>query len=789
MKKRILKTGIAYVSAFIMAVSVLGGVMGSTATVQAEEVEIADPRIAEDGTVTWDKVTFGHYPQEAQFSEELIKWRILSVSEDGTDAFLLADTALDCKQYNSKKITGLDEDGELYTDYSCTWETCTLREWLNDTEDSASFISTAFTPEEQEAINYTNVVNNDNAASDTDGGNDTMDKVYLLSLEEALNSSYGLDEELTIGPINKYNKTRQSEVSDYAILNGAERTHDHLTIYNGKTDWWLRSPGDGGDHAAAVGVNGMANSSGNYVNVDRYAVRPVLHINLQSSSCFSYAGKVDSEGNVTNVGTKVTKLSDPVKDDTGVMTWDCIYFGKYNQNATFDNKQPIEWRVLSVDGDDAFLLADRIIGYKKYNVADMTVENWSTVNWDKCTLRKWLNDEEDSDSFIKTAFSAEEIQAIKETTVVNKDNPVTGTDGGNDTTDKIYLLSVDEAAAGSYGFGGNISEYNKARIAMTTDYADINDRMSGSDTGRWSWWLRTVGRESDDTANILGGSIYANGSYSGEYYGVRPVLHVDLRSDYVKPVGTVSSDWYDAVENKKAQEKADEVIQLISDIGTVSKDSKTAISIARQSYDALPLNARSLVTNYNVLQAAESKYEEMTKDDSGSSDVNDNNGNGDGENGGTGNNNGRGGSGSESTGNNNVSGGSGSESTSNNGNNTTTTASPTPATTEASAVVATTEQTITKPAKVSISSAKKSKKKKIVIKWKKVKNAKGYQIQYATNKKFTQNSKKATSGKLEYVITKLKKGKTYYVRVRAYSQGTDGNKVYGKWSSVKKVRK
>ncbi|MBR1693652.1 MAG: fibronectin type III domain-containing protein, partial [Lachnospiraceae bacterium] len=95
---------------------------------------------------------------------------------------------------------------------------------------------------------------------------------------------------------------------------------------------------------------------------------------------------------------------------------------------------------------------------------------------------------------------------------------------------------------------------------------------------------------------------------------------------------------------------------------------------------------------------------------------------------------------------------------------------------------------VTAPAKSKISSVKNSKKKTIVAKWKKVKGAKGYEVQYALNKKFTKSKKSKTTGKLTLTVKKLKKGKTYYVRVRAYKTDGNGNKVYGKWSAIKKVK-
>ena len=91
-------------------------------------------------------------------------------------------------------------------------------------------------------------------------------------------------------------------------------------------------------------------------------------------------------------------------------------------------------------------------------------------------------------------------------------------------------------------------------------------------------------------------------------------------------------------------------------------------------------------------------------------------------------------------------------------------------------------------AKVSITSAKNSKGKKIVLKSKKVSGAKGYEISYSTDKKFKKAVTKKNTTKTSYTISKLKKGKTYYVRIRAYKVDSTGKKVYGKYSSVKKVK-
>ena len=93
-----------------------------------------------------------------------------------------------------------------------------------------------------------------------------------------------------------------------------------------------------------------------------------------------------------------------------------------------------------------------------------------------------------------------------------------------------------------------------------------------------------------------------------------------------------------------------------------------------------------------------------------------------------------------------------------------------------------------KVAKASLTSAKNSKSKQILLKYKKVSGAKGYEISYSTDKKFKKAVTRKNTTKTSYTISKLKKGKTYYVRIRAYKVDSTGKKVYGKYSSMKKVK-
>jgi len=89
--------------------------------------------------------------------------------------------------------------------------------------------------------------------------------------------------------------------------------------------------------------------------------------------------------------------------------------------------------------------------------------------------------------------------------------------------------------------------------------------------------------------------------------------------------------------------------------------------------------------------------------------------------------------------------------------------------------------------KVKINSAKNSKSKKIAVKWKKDAKAVGYQIQRSLKATFTGKKVTKNTSKTSYTISGLKKSKTYYIRVRAYTEDSKGKKVYGQWSKARKV--
>ena len=219
----------------------------------------------------------------------------------------------------------------------------------------------------------------------------------------------------------------------------------------------------------------------------------------------------------------------------GESTWDCIYYGNYYKESS-DSKTPVKWRVLSVNGSEAFLLADENIDGKiLYNEAG------SEGTWTDSNIRKWLNS-----TFINEAFTQEEQNAIKSKTIKTPDNPVHHTTGGADTTDKIFLLSISEVTSSKYGFSTsftpeNTEEQDETRLSKNTKYT-AGKKQDGSAGEADSWALRSPGYGAGYMSYIsYMGHVDTYGCTSGwDYYGVRPAMYLDLSAGGWTGAGTVS---------------------------------------------------------------------------------------------------------------------------------------------------------------------------------------------------------------------------------------------------------
>ena len=172
---------------------------------------------------------------------EEIEWIVLSV--EGSKALVISKYALDAKPYHE-------------TFSKVTWADCSLRQWLN-----ADFYPNAFSGVQQSRIQLTVTPADKNPEYDTPVGEDTTDRILLLSVTE-------VERYLTDTPY------AACLVTPYAVQNRAYRT----TIYG--CWWWCRTPGD--RETFAVGVDPIGNISivGNNVNYVHGAVRPAMWISI-----------------------------------------------------------------------------------------------------------------------------------------------------------------------------------------------------------------------------------------------------------------------------------------------------------------------------------------------------------------------------------------------------------------------------------------------------------------------------------------------------------------------------
>ena len=189
---------------------------------------------------------------------------------------------------------------------------------------------------------------------------------------------------------------------------------------------------------------------------------------------------------------------------------DIVFFGVYEQdNDTSNGKEDIEWRVLAKEDGRILLITDKAIDCQRYS------DTYTDTTWEKCSLRKWMND-----IFFNTAFSTEEQAKVQSTKISADRNPEYDTDPGNATTDKVFLLSIDE-----------VNKYfnsDKARACIPTAYAKENGAYSYGNT--CLWWLRSPGRYPNDISYLstTGYVVYEGRIVDSNDTCVRPAMWVSV---------------------------------------------------------------------------------------------------------------------------------------------------------------------------------------------------------------------------------------------------------------------
>ena len=191
-----------------------------------------------------------------------------------------------------------------------------------------------------------------------------------------------------------------------------------------------------------------------------------------------------------------------------------------------------DWRVLEIQNDKVLILSDKIIEERAYH------GEYVDITWEQCDLREHLN------STFFNSFSAKDKVRIAETRIQNPNNQWYGTEGDSDTTDKIFLLSLEEV---DKYFGDN-GDY---REKMRKDYegywpdgkwitvddgcefsnASDSDRIAKDNDGKASWWwLRSPGinySAAADVGNV--GYVNVNGSHvASAGGGIRAALWINF---------------------------------------------------------------------------------------------------------------------------------------------------------------------------------------------------------------------------------------------------------------------
>lgn len=193
---------------------------------------------------------------------------------------------------------------------------------------------------------------------------------------------------------------------------------------------------------------------------------------------------------------------------------DTFALGSYEQdNNTSNGKEKIEWIVLAKENRKALVVSKYALVCQQYNTSS------TDVTWENCSLREWMNG-----MFLDAAFSEKDQEQIISTNVSAGENPNYGTNPGNATTDKVFLLSINEVE--KY-FDGD-----ETRKCVPTAYAKEQGAYTEAASGSAScwWWLRSPGSHQFNAAlvNSDGSILYYGRSALSDSDCVRPAMWVGM---------------------------------------------------------------------------------------------------------------------------------------------------------------------------------------------------------------------------------------------------------------------
>lgn len=528
----------------------------------------------------------GYYESTAYwFKFEKIKWKILS--REKNKLFLFCETVIDSQQYyyksnGTRKISGITVNPNNY-EYS------EIRTWLNET-----FYNAAFNVLQKKSIALSLVDNGslsagintpiDNSSTGGDNSrrttNNTKDKVFLLSYQEATTADYGFDE-------SSGSAARKKTASDYAKSQGC---HSNGRYPAGHYDWLMRDVDSNTAQVAAINYAGEKIYNGLYCSNSAYGVVPALWLytsdpeneylhadndkkyTATADGKYIYFGsypqtKIDDQTVVSKLNEKAGKLPTCANSynwhnykyyylggcalpymwyqdvEYGGERYRGVYFTSYRPFSCGEGHiegyifqkangyslstvywfkfEDIKWRVLNKSGSKALLLCETAIDSKHvYNNNYNRVIDGAAVarnNYAYSEIREWLNE-----TFYKTAFNDLQKSLIEITNVDNSLESTLTTENSyvcQNTNDKIFLPSAKDIATESYGFNGSIDVADNARAFKSSDYAKSQGcwTLTGTGEGNCYMLLRSPSQQYGGVF-LIGGDGRINSGYGDPQY-------------------------------------------------------------------------------------------------------------------------------------------------------------------------------------------------------------------------------------------------------------------------------
>ena len=526
------------------------------------------------------------------FKYEPLTWRVL----DPSTGYIMCESIVDSQAYQNT----IYNNGSVYVQainssvYANDYATSSIRTWLNH-----DFYETAFTASQKENIKTT-ALNNDAYSTSYSQYNSatTNDKIFLLSWADALNTSYGFSSSnSTSDAARRAQGTDYAICQGLSVITSSEYSGNSWWWLRspGLYSSFACSVSGSGSASCVDGVNDTFGGVRPACKISNLTSDITLSDSLYSSYVVYNVGdqiqfgtypqtRVDETPELQAAAQAATWTSYNYYTGTGELTdgnmtpsdymqfadffcdgakYRAVKFTQYRPDFTghtsdisntyqddncyvlntvyYFKYELLTWRIL--DPTTGYVMCESLIDSQAYqntvykNGSEFYQANGSSVyaiDYATSSIRDWLNHD-----FYETAFTTGQKANIQETALNNNAFSTSYAQYNSvATNDYIFLPSCADVRNTSYGFSSYDGEYDMARRAKGTDYAQcqglwVNNSSTSSYNGN-SWWsLRTPGESSWGTCGVGdGGNLYHDDHVNYTVYGIRPACILSkLKSD------------------------------------------------------------------------------------------------------------------------------------------------------------------------------------------------------------------------------------------------------------------